>query len=235
MNTKHFVEAGVGNQWLTLKEASEFLGVHFTTLRGWADRGEIPVFRTPGGHRRFGHNDLRRFLAERAQTLPAANGNALVEAAVDRARAELQRVEPDAQRWHASTGDAIDQVRRERGRTLFALAISFVMKPQQRGSLLESGRELGKQYGVEAAHSGITLVETGRAVQFFRRQLLDTVRSGQTAHPDVDDIRVEQLLDHFLDEVLYAVLDGYEAQLNPDRALGLDGAEETKPARQAHL
>jgi hypothetical protein len=61
------------------------------------------------------------------------------------------------------------------------------------------------------------------------------VRSGQTAHPDVDDIRVEQLLDHFLDEVLYAVLDGYEAQLNPDRALGLDGAEETKPARQAHL
>ena len=64
-NTQHLVETGAGNQWLTLKEASEFLGVHFTTLRGWADRGEIPVFRTPGGHRRFGHNDLRRFLAER--------------------------------------------------------------------------------------------------------------------------------------------------------------------------
>lgn len=227
VDTKHLADAG--NQWLTLKEASEFLGVHFTTLRGWADRGEIPVFRTPGGHRRFGHNDLRRFLAERAQTLPAANSNALVEAAVGRVRAELQRVEPDAQGWHASTGGAIDQVRRERGRMLFALAISFVMKPQQRGGLLESGRELGKQYGVEAAHNDITLVETGRAVQFFRRQLIDTVRSGQNAHPDVDDIRVERLLDHFLDEVLYAVLDGYEAQLNKS------GAEETKLARQARL
>ena len=40
-------------QWLTLKEASEFLGVHFTTLRTWADRGELRVFRTPGGHRRY--------------------------------------------------------------------------------------------------------------------------------------------------------------------------------------
>ncbi|MCB0134891.1 MAG: helix-turn-helix domain-containing protein, partial [Caldilineaceae bacterium] len=36
----------VKGKWLTLKEASAFLGVHFTTLRGWADRGEIPVFRT---------------------------------------------------------------------------------------------------------------------------------------------------------------------------------------------
>ena len=54
-------------QWLTLKEASEFLGVHFTTLRKWADEGEIRVFRTPGGHRRFSVADLRRFLEERVR------------------------------------------------------------------------------------------------------------------------------------------------------------------------
>jgi len=203
-------------RWLTLKEASEFLGVHFTTLRGWADRGEIPVFRTPGGHRRFSYDDLRRFLAERAQTLPASNGSALVEAAVGRVRAELQRADASVQRWHQPVDIAIDQVRRERGRTLFALAISFVMKPQQRASLLESGRELGRQYGEEAAHNGITLAETGRAVQFFRNQLIDTVRSSETERPDIDDVRVERLLDHFLDEVLYAVLDGYEAGLGTD-------------------
>ncbi len=224
VDSTHPAEAGVRSRWLTLKEASEFLGVHFTTLRGWADRGDIPVFRTPGGHRRFSHDDLRRFLAERSQTLPAANGNALVEAAVGRVRAELRRVEPETQRWHSPAGTAIDQVRRERGRTLFALAVAFVLKPQQRGNLLESGRELGKQYGVEAAHSGITLAETGRAVQFFRKQLIDTVRSSETAPPDVDDIRVERLLDHFLDEVLYAVLDGYESGLSADRLEGANAA-----------
>lgn len=202
------------HRWLTLKEASDFLGVHFTTLRGWADRGEIPVFRTPGGHRRFSHDDLRRFLAERAQTLPTANGSALVEAAVGRVRAELQRADVVMQRWHQPVDTAIDQARRERGRTLFALAISFVMKPQQRASLLESGRELGRQYGEEAAHNGITLAETGRAVQFFRNQLIDAVSSSTAQPPDSEDTRVERLLDLFLDEVLYAVLDGYEAGLS---------------------
>lgn len=212
------------NRWLTLKEASEFLGVHFTTLRGWADRGEIPVFRTPGGHRRFSHDDLRRFLAERAQTMPAASGSALVEAAVDRVRAELQRADILAQRWHQPVDTAVDQVRRERGRTLFALAISFVMKPQQRQNLLESGRELGREYGVEAARSGISLVETGRAVQFFRKQLIDAVRSSDAERPDTDDLRVERLLDHFLDEVLYAVLDGYEAALSFTPVTVIDAA-----------
>ncbi len=198
-------------RWLTLQEASDFLGVHFTTLRSWADRGEIPVFRTPGGHRRFSYDDLRRFLAERAHSLPASSSGALVEVAVGRVRAELQRVDAAVQRWHQPVDTAIDQVRRERGRTLFALAISYVMKPQQRESLLESGRELGRQYGEEAARNGLTLAETGRAVQFFRNQLIDTVRSSEAQPPDNDDMRVERLLDHFLDEVLYAVLDGYEA------------------------
>ena len=53
------------SRWLTLKDASAFLGVHYTTVRNWADRGEIRVFRTPGGHRRFSVEDLRAFLEER--------------------------------------------------------------------------------------------------------------------------------------------------------------------------
>ncbi len=75
---------------------------------------------------------------------------------------------------------------------------------------------MGRQYGEEAAHNGITLAETGRAVQFFRKQLIDTVRSSETEQPDIDDIRVERLLDHFLDEVLYAVLEGYEVEMSAD-------------------
>lgn len=203
----------VRGKWLTLKEASAFLGVHFTTLRGWADRGEIPVFRTPGGHRRFSLDDLRRFLAERAGTYPAPDTNALVEVAVGRVRTELQRSQQAPQRWQYPLDSSIEQARRERGRTLFALAISFVMKPQQRGNLLDSGRELGWQYGHEAALSGISLAETGRAVQFFRNQLVDTVRNSEAERIDADDIRIERLIDLFLDEVLYAVLDGYEAAL----------------------
>src|SRR5438552_15199602 len=40
-------------RWLTLTQASRALGVTPNTLRRWADRGQIPSFTTPGGHRRF--------------------------------------------------------------------------------------------------------------------------------------------------------------------------------------
>ena len=167
-------------QWLALKEASDFLGVHFTTLRTWADNGEIPVFRTPGGHRRFSLDDLRRFLAQRSQ-LATADEHGIVSVAVVRAREELERQQPVEQPWrYPLQGDA-EQARRQRGRQLFALAVSFVLKPAQSERLLEQGRELGREYGWEAARSGIGLADTGKAVQFFRSQLVETVRHQESA------------------------------------------------------
>ena len=87
------------------------------------------------------------------------------------------------------------------------------VKPGQRERLLAQGRELGYEYGCEAAASGVKLAETGKAVQFFRSQLAAAVRhheGTEAGAQDADDLRVQQLIDQFLDEVLYAVLDGYE-------------------------
>lgn len=196
-------------QWLTLSEASDFLGVHYTTLRTWADNGDIPVFRTPGGHRRFSAADLRRFLADRNASTALSDSGALVDVAVGRVRAQIQQQE---MAWLQTADEQTRDLRRERGRQLFGLAISFVMKPQQRDRILEDGRMLGWEYGREAALGGITLSATGRAVQFFRNQLSDVVRDSSDGL-DAEDLHIRQLLNQFLDEVLYAVLDGYEGTL----------------------
>ncbi len=193
-------------QWLTLSDASEFLGIHYTTLRAWADNGDIPVFRTPGGHRRFSVNDLRRFLTDRATTSATTDSTALVDIALGRVREQLQRQELS---WLQRQNEVQRSEHRQRGQQLFSLAISYVMKPHQRVHILEDARIVGWQYGREAAVSGITLSATGRTVQFFRRQLTEAV-SGTTDGLDVEDVRIQKLLNEFLDEVLYAVLDGYE-------------------------
>lgn len=196
-------------QWLTLKEASDFLGIHFTTLRAWTDKGEIPVFRTPGGHRRFSLADLRRFLDERAGNMIVVNLDKMVNTALGRVRAEMAK-RPDGQMtWRGPLDENLARTRRERGQRLFALALSYVLKPNQRDALEEEGRKLGLEYGHEAAANQVSLVEIGRAVQFFRNQLVEIVRTDEQL--DASDIRIERLLHHFLDEVLYAVLDGYEA------------------------
>ncbi len=203
-----------GPHWLTLKDASHFLGVHYTTIRAWADRGELRVFRTPGGHRRFNVTDLRLFLEERMGQVAPADTDAFVEGAVSRVRQELRKIPQDELGWRDGMNDGANDLRRRRGRQLFSLAISFVLKPTQRERILHEGRELGQAYGSEAASNGVGLRDTGKAVQFFRTQLTQVLRSGENPRTlDADDVRVRQMLDQFLDEVLYAVLDGYERRL----------------------
>lgn len=214
------LQLGAG-QWLSLKEASEFLGVHFTTLRKWADDGEIRVFRTPGGHRRFSTGDLRRFLEQRVAHPPASDETTFLDVAVDRVRAEMQRLPHEHMGWLQTLPDAARDLSRQRGRQLFALAIAYVLKPNQRGRVLVDGRSLGYAYGQDAAHSQIGLMETGRAVQFFRSQLSQVLHSSENAQVmDAEDVRVQQVINYFLDEVLYAVLSGYEATINPNATDG---------------
>ncbi len=45
-------------QVLRLSEAAALLSVHPDTLRRWADAGQVPCTRTPGGERRFLRTDI---------------------------------------------------------------------------------------------------------------------------------------------------------------------------------
>ena len=210
-------------RWLSLKEASDFLGVHFTTLRTWSDSGDISVFRTPGGHRRFSLADLRRFLEERAGHALVKDETALVEAAVVLVRHEIDNTPTEQLHWHYNLDEHASYARQRRGRQLFALAISFVLKPAHRTQILEDGRKLGWEYGQEASASGVSLVAAGRAVRFFRSQLLQSLRKEENPdHLDADDLRIQKLIDQFLDEVLFSVLDGYEQNLTKPSGRILD-------------
>ncbi|MDX6582312.1 MAG: hypothetical protein QOI10_1496 [Solirubrobacterales bacterium] len=54
-------------RFLNVSEAAEFLGVSAASLRKWSDQGVLPVYRTPGGQRRFATQDLDDFLASMRQ------------------------------------------------------------------------------------------------------------------------------------------------------------------------
>ena len=44
--------------WLSIREASQLVGVSVATLRRWSDAGNVSAFTTPGGHRRFDRSVL---------------------------------------------------------------------------------------------------------------------------------------------------------------------------------
>ncbi len=61
----------VTSKLLNVSEAATYLGVSSASLRKWSDQGLVPVYRTPGGQRRYAAHDLDRFIESMRQPAPA--------------------------------------------------------------------------------------------------------------------------------------------------------------------
>jgi glutamyl-tRNA reductase len=63
-------------EWLTVREACELIGVSPATLRRWSDNGEITTFTTPGGHRRIARSAILDLLPDSMGTASEASASA---------------------------------------------------------------------------------------------------------------------------------------------------------------
>lgn len=78
------------SDWLTLGEASSYLGVAPATTRKWSDQGRLPVFYTPGGHRRFQRAALDELISGGRPHSPYITPLVLVIGADDTLRLSLR-------------------------------------------------------------------------------------------------------------------------------------------------
>lgn len=201
-------------EWLSLTEASDLLQVHPTTLRRWADSGAIPHLRTPGGHRRFRRADLAAWLQGAQATALAPHSEPLVQSAVGYTRQEMARQQVSSESWYTAFHREDDrQQMRDTGRRLFGLAIQYMSRARDHEPILQEGRRIGEFYGQQSAERNITLVDTVRALFFFRESLLRAAKPGQASpgQYDAEDVRIHRQLRYFMDEVMYACLASYEA------------------------
>lgn len=201
------------NHWLSLSEASDMLGVHPTTVRRWADAGSIPCLRTPGGHRRFRTEDLVAWMEGKHNTALVPHPEALVQSAVGYTRQEMARMQVTAEGWYAAfEGEQDRQQMRDTGRRLFGLAIQYMSRARDHEPTLQEGRRIGEHFGHACAQQGVSLVDTVRALFFFRESLLRAAKPGQASpgRYDSEDVRIHRQLRHFLDEVMFACLASYE-------------------------
>src|SRR5262245_42267433 len=54
----------------TTNEIDQLLSVDISTVAEWIDRGKLPAYRTPGGHRRVHKKDLLSFLHDYKMPVP---------------------------------------------------------------------------------------------------------------------------------------------------------------------
>lgn len=156
-------------QWIGLGEASSLLGIAPGTLRRWADEGRVPVFTTPGGHRRFSRSALRALLPADRQGRPTlARLGASPERIARVYRSRRARRVREAVPWAEAMSDETRITFRERGRNLVSLLLEHLDAADSRyaGLKLQEARRLAADYGREVAGLGSSMSE---AVQGFLR------------------------------------------------------------------
>lgn len=159
------------SRWVSLARACEILGVNESTVRRWADSGEIQVFRTPGGHRRFDEAELQD-LVETGGRRP---DRALESAALSRIRRQLHSNKADA-RWYRETDEDERDALRPLGRRLVEIVDDYIAKRGRRGELEEEVSAIGEAYGAELQRRGMPLSQAIQAFTFFRRSLDETAK-----------------------------------------------------------
>ncbi len=162
-------------EWLSLGRASRMLGVSHSTVRRWADAGEIRFYRTSGGHRRILGEDVRQFMAQSAPTASAVDTDRISELAVARVKRRLSRRrqshEMDA---FAGLGGATTERLRFTGRQLVDLFARFVSSRTRPERFIDDARGIGGEYGRTLVAAGVSLTDAVMTFNELRHSLEET-------------------------------------------------------------
>ncbi len=188
------------------------LGVHPSTLRRWADRGDVLVVLTPGGHRRFPPSEIERLTSgARAVLVPGpALWTTLENQALTHTRAELAGSAEEG--WMVRMDEADRAVQRELGRRTMGLMMQYVAASDQDDYLLGEARSLGQVYAKMSMRTGLCLSQTLQAMMFFRQNVVEAI----VVLPEAERARLparERLLrrvNTFLNAVLLGATESYE-------------------------
>ncbi|HLZ58935.1 MAG TPA: helix-turn-helix domain-containing protein [Ktedonosporobacter sp.] len=162
-----------GEEWLSLREAAEILGMHPATVRLWADRNELPSRRTSGGHRRFRRADIEARLRQEADPKPNPAAQLLIQSVLGRVRFAFTDGTLNTLPWYQHFDDVARDAYRQLGRRVLDLmlrALSDVPHTDQ-AMLRQEAVLLGSEYGSITYKSHVPVADAVRAFLYFRTLL----------------------------------------------------------------
>jgi excisionase family DNA binding protein len=206
------------NEWVSLGEAASILGVHPSTVRHWADSGDLPSQRTPGGHRRFRRGDLQQWaiLQEGGQDIQTAEAQLMLQNALGRTRLEVMSGQLREQPWYTDMNDDARRSHGRMGRKLLEYLSQFLTSTENSDSIMQDVSRMGADYAELSIKHGLTLSQTLKAFIFFRDMMTESVI--QMAEilslrtPSDWGQRLQQV-NRLMDQMLLALVNTYEDHL----------------------
>jgi excisionase family DNA binding protein len=201
------------DEWVSLGEAAEILGVHPSTVRHWADSGDLPSQRTPGGHRRFRRRDLEQWAGAGDKEIAPVEAQFMIQSALGRARMEIGGGQLAGLAWYDGLDERARKTHRALGRRLLELLARHLADPDNCDPLLDEVNQIGAEYVRLSYAQGLSLMDSVRAFFFFRDLLIDSIiqlAEVLSLHRPPDWGERLRQVNRITDELLLAMIEGYQ-------------------------
>lgn len=201
----------MNDKWLRLNAVADILGIHPSTVRTWSDKGELPVHRTKGGHRRFRRSELELWMQSQRANGPD-EARLVVQNALKSTRMKISEGNLNAESWYAKLDDEARKRYRRSGRSLLQGLTGFLAS---HGVDAEAeAKALGYEYASRGQRNGLSKVDAVHAFLFFRNLLIESMlkvyESASVRSPYAWSDMFRRI-NAFTDEILTTLLETYEA------------------------
>jgi excisionase family DNA binding protein len=193
--------------WVGLGEAAKILGVHPATVRSWADRGDLPSQRTPGGHRRFRRADLVGWMAHQGAS-STAEAQLLVQSAMGRARFEIGGGHMAQANWYQNLNEEARSAMSLHGRRLMEALRRYLAGSD--GTLVET-HNIGLQYGKTIRSQGLSLAQSVEGFFTFNDFILDAMlQMAEISRPGLGQADAVRKIYAFTRTIILALIEAYQ-------------------------
>lgn len=199
------------NEWMTLSEVAEWLGIHSSTVRHWADKGALPSHRTQGGHRRFRRSELELWAKSQRSKPSGVEAAQVIQAALDYTRMQISEGALEGQGWFKKLDKSAREEYARGGRRLMQGLAKFISADEELGRA--EARTIGYDYAVLGRRHGLDTVEATQAFLFFRNALqealLVTYEDAGVRSPQAWG-NVARKMEAFTNQILLSLLETYQ-------------------------
>src|SRR5579872_6995431 len=201
-----------GDEWLSLRQVADMLGIHPATVRLWADRNELPSSRTTGGHRRFRRADIEAHLRQEAERKPHPAAQLLVQSVLGRVRFAFTDGTLNTLPWYQHFNEAARDAYRSLGRRTLELLLRALTDSTVSDDLRRDAVQLGTEYGSITCTSHVPVADAVRAFLYFRDIVDESVLQlaevrGTRDHQDVPWAESLRQIQALTNEILPALIE----------------------------
>jgi len=204
-------------KWLSLSQAAELLGVHPSTVRLWSDKGQLPVHRTQGKHRRYRRSEVELW-AKTARQPRSLEPESVVQHALGRMRFQIGEGNLETEPWYQKLDDEARRQYRVSGRVLVQGLANYLASEGEEA--IAEARSFGYEYASRGRRYNLDSIDAARAFLFFRNALLESIVAVYQEVKIPSGAAWGEMLHRvhaFTDQIMLSLLETYQALENNHR------------------